>query len=520
MGRQKLPSKKKELFPRGPILTSLEKELARRDLAAYAAIIHPRFRLYRHTKVVFDFLQQVEDGKIDRLAIAQPPRHGKSLGACQLLPAHMLGQRPHLQVICITFGKTLTRRFGRYVRNALLNPKHQEIFPDCKLSNDMMAIDEFATTAQGFYTAVGRGGGIVGKGANLMILDDIIKSRSELRSEAVMDSIFDNFGAIYSRLERTHDGFDPAIVINAHRWGERDVTGYVLSEYKYDNWKYVSLPAICEKLGPGEERPSYEWRQPGEALWPEMFDRAYLDRQREREPLDWDTLYQQNVKSRGGREFQLKWLDETPRHRMMHHKELTRYIFVDPSGEARYKRSDYTAMWVIGLGVDKNIYILDLVRDRLGITERVNTLFKLWERWRPIRAVYYEQYSVQSDIRYLLEQMEQRNRRFSLVQVGGTKISKEDRIRMLIPWFENHRIIFPVTLNGTTDGQEVDLLRAFRHEYQSFPNGQHDDMLDALSRIEDPKVSLDWPLSNEELNRRALWEEWEDGDGKASWMSA
>jgi predicted phage terminase large subunit-like protein len=518
MGRVKRESP----YPRTPTLTALEKELARKDLAAYAALIHPKFHLYPHTKVVFDSLQQVEDGTVDRLAIAQPPRHGKSLGSSQLLPAHMIGQRPHLQCITITWGDSLTRRFGRYVRNCLRHPRHREIFPESALADDSMAVNEFATTANGAYSAVGRKGGIVGKGANLLVLDDLLKSRSEARSESVVQGIIDDMGAMYSRLEPTYDGFKPAVVVNAHRWAENDITGYLLEEHADDGWVYLPIPAIREALAPGEKLPPWEWRKPGneEALWPERFPTEVLRREQRRNELDFQTLYQQNVKGQGGREFKIKWLDDTPRYRRISKGELNVYIFVDPANALK-RRSDYTVILVIGLAPDGNIYVLDMIRDRLDLIERTKKLFEVWVKWRPIHTCYYEQISMQSDIQHIRERMEFLNRRFSLVAIGdGRRIAKEDRIRELLPLFEQHKIIFPIEMRGMSNGQEIDLYRAFRAEYEAFPGGAHDDMMDALSRIRDPKVWLTWPLTNEQYERKNLWDEWTQLDGGTTWVSA
>ena len=160
------------------------------------------------------------------------------------------------------------------------------------------------------------------------------------------------------------------------------------------------------------------------------------------------------------------------------------YILVDPASKKK-KHSDYTAMFVIGLGLDRNYYIIDMIRDRLNLTERMQVLFGLHEMYRPV-AVGYEEYGMQSDIEHLQYVMEQKNYRFPIFPLGGN-VGKEDRIRSLVPVFEQGRIYLPqMCIRTTHDKKTLDLTKVFiEEEYKTFPVGAHDDMLDALARILD-----------------------------------
>jgi predicted phage terminase large subunit-like protein len=173
-------------------------------------------------------------------------------------------------------------------------------------------------------------------------------------------------------------------------------------------------------------------------------------------------------------------------------REFTRYIVADPAN-AKKRSSDYTAMFVIGLGMDENYYVLDMIRDRLNLTERADALFHLHRKWKP-KLVGYERYGMMADIQHLQDRMQRDNYRFQIVELGGT-MAKVDRIRRLIPLFESGRIFFPETLYRTLyDGKTVELVQAFiEEEYKAFPVGLHDDMLDALSRILDEDMTVQWP---------------------------
>ena len=166
------------------------------------------------------------------------------------------------------------------------------------------------------------------------------------------------------------------------------------------------------------------------------------------------------------------------------------YILVDPASEKK-KNSDFTTMTVVGLGIDEKVYVVEWVRDRLNLTERANKLFELHRRHRPLE-VGYEQYGLQADIEHYEDRMRRENYRFEITKLGG-QIKKEDRIKRLVPDFEQHRIYIPQACQRNNyEGIWQNLTEIFvQEEFLFFPVGSHDDMLDSLSRIYD--VDLLWP---------------------------
>lgn len=169
-------------------------------------------------------------------------------------------------------------------------------------------------------------------------------------------------------------------------------------------------------------------------------------------------------------------------------------ILVDPASKKK-KDSDYTAMWCVGMGPDKKLYVHDMLRDRLNLTERASTLIAWHRKWQPV-AVGYEEYGAQADIEHIEYQMNEENYRFEITRVGGT-MAKPDRIRRLIPWFEQGRVYLPPKLAKTNyEGREVDLVQSFiNDEFVPFPVGTHDDMMDALARITEPNLPVKWPAA-------------------------
>ena len=171
-----------------------------------------------------------------------------------------------------------------------------------------------------------------------------------------------------------------------------------------------------------------------------------------------------------------------------------RYILVDPASGKR-KTNDYTSMWVVGLAPDGNYNVLDMVRDRLNLTQRGKLVMQLHRKWKPLQ-VRYERYGMMADIEYIRTLQDAENYRFEVTEVGG-QTSKPDRIKRLIPLFEQGKVYLPETLHKTNyEGTVEDLVSIFvQQEYKPFPVSLHDDMLDALARIAEPDLPTVWPKS-------------------------
>lgn len=172
------------------------------------------------------------------------------------------------------------------------------------------------------------------------------------------------------------------------------------------------------------------------------------------------------------------------------------YIIVDPANSKK-KTSDYTAIMVILAAPDGNIYVLDMIRDRLNLRERTDALFKLVHKYRPIR-VGYEKYGKDADIEHIEEKQDQLNYHFQIIALGG-KMAKNDRISKLVPDYEAGKIFLPrEMIKQNHEGKFEDLTQIFiKEEFLTFPTPQHDDMLDCLARYKDEDLGLVYPLPEE-----------------------
>lgn len=216
---------------------------------------------------------------------------------------------------------------------------------------------------------------------------------------------------------------------------------------------------------------------------------ALNDKRRDMGPYTFGCQMLLDPKANEVQGFQEAWLKFWPAN---HFENLNKIILCDPANEKK-KTNDYSVFMVIGLGHDQNYYVIDMVRDRLSLTERANVLFKLHREFRP-QFVGYEKYGKDSDIQHYESLMERDNYRFGITPLGG-RLGKEDRIRTLIPLFEQGRIYIPDRILRTNyERVTEDLVAAFiREEYLSFPVAPHDDMLDCLARITDPHCYAEFP---------------------------
>ena len=221
-----------------------------------------------------------------------------------------------------------------------------------------------------------------------------------------------------------------------------------------------------------------------------LSEELLLQKRRDQGPYTFSTQQLQDPVADKAMSFKEEWLafyQTTPDA-----SKWNKYLVVDPAS-AKKATSDYTVMAVIGLAPDNNYYLLDAIRDRLSLTQKAAKLFELHRKWNPL-SVGYEKYGVQADIEHVLYEMEQRNYRFPITELGG-QVAKEDRIKRLIPVFEQKRFYMPRVLPFVDyEGRMQDFVRSFiADEYTAFPVCVHDDILDCIARILDPALPTEFP---------------------------
>lgn len=193
--------------------------------------------------------------------------------------------------------------------------------------------------------------------------------------------------------------------------------------------------------------------------------------------------------------FRREWLQHSDIDYASAMRSLFRIIIVDPAGGKQRENNDYTTFWVLGYGADGIYRVLQVIRDRLRLTQRWQVLYELHVKWKP-NLVAYEEYGMQADIEHFQFCMQQKLYQFDIVPLGGN-MPKKLRIMRLVPYFENgwkegddagkSRIILPTICNWIDyEGRNLDMVKVFvEEEYTAFPVLSHDDMIDGLARLVD-----------------------------------
>lgn len=218
----------------------------------------------RHHELLIGHLQDVADGGCDRLMVQMPPGSAKSTYGSVLFPAYFLAAKPRGQVIAAAHTASLANHFGRRVRSAV---EENGGWLGVAISKDSKAASRFALDGEREYFAAGVRGPITGRRADLIVIDDPVKSWAEAESQTARDALFDWYrGELTARLKP-----GGRIVLIMTRWHEDDLAGRLLAAEA--GWRCLRLPALAEQ---GDELE----RAPGEALWPEWQGREDIERRR------------------------------------------------------------------------------------------------------------------------------------------------------------------------------------------------------------------------------------------------
>lgn len=254
--------------------------------------------------------------------------------------------------------------------------------------------------------------------------------------------------------------------------------------------RYHIFDTYAEIIKRGTVKPRIHLCQ-DEAGNPTLMSKENLEKvRRDMGPRVYACQMLQNPVAEGQAWFQSNWLCY---YTHIDRKMLNVYLIVDPA-HSKKDQADSTAIWVVGLGADKRYYLLDGVRDKLNLTERTNTVFRLVQKWNPI-CVGYERYGLQADIEHIKEAQDRLNYHFRIVELGGN-VPKPDRIGKLVPLFEQGLFWLPKEIIYTDyQGVRRNMVQEFIElEYLAYPVAQHDDMLDCLARIVHKVLNAVFPL--------------------------
>lgn len=411
-----------------------------------------------HHKLLIEKLEQVSTGDIDRLAVFMPPGAAKSTYGSVLYAPWHFSQHPNHCVIAASHTAELAEKWGRRVRN--LVSEHSLVL-GVGLSQDSQAAGRWETSASGEYFAAGVGGAIAGRRADLVVIDDPVRSREDADSELIRDKTWDWYKSdLYTRLKP-----GGRIVLIQTRWHEDDLAGRLLADMAAggDQWEVISLPALAEQNDP-------LGRAAGAPLWPEWEDDDALARKRRAVgPRDWSALYQQRPAPEDGDYFKAEWLK--PYEKPPARETLRVYGGSDYAVTAN--GGDYTVHVVVGLDPEGRMYLLDLWRGQESSDRWIESLCDLVQEWKPIGWAE-EQGQIRAGVGPFLERRLRERKAYVSREQFPTRGDKAVRAQSIRGRMALEGLYVPVNSAWYPD---------LRSELLSFPAGKHDDQVDALGLV-------------------------------------
>ena len=441
----------------GELRTRTTRKKAEAKFMDFVKEVWPTFIGGRHHARMAAAFERVANGEIKRLIINMPPRHTKSEFASYLLPAWFLGKFPHKKVIQTSHTAELAVGFGRKVRNLVDSEAYKRIFPAVELQTDSKAAGRWNTNFGGDYFAIGVGGAVTGKGADILVIDDP-HSEQEAAIGAYNPEIYDKVYEWYTSGPRQRLQPGGSIVIVMTRWSQRDLTAQVLKAAASrggEEWEVIEFPAIL---------PS------GTPLWPEFWSQSELEALREELPSSkWMAQYQQQPTSETNaivkREWWQWWEDERP--------PPCEFIIQswDTAHETK-KMNDYSACTTWGVWYDDeddgqaNLILLNAIRDRLEFPDLKRKAFEEWQMWEP-DAFMVEKKAAGAPLIQEFRAMGIPVQEYS----PGKGQDKITRLNSVADLFASGKVWAPTTRWAEELVDEV----------ASFPSGEHDDFVDSMT---------------------------------------
>jgi predicted phage terminase large subunit-like protein len=437
---------------------SLGREKAQDNFMDFVHQMWPGFINGAHHKVMAKKFQEIADGKCKRLIINMPPRHTKSEFASFMLPAWFLGKFPDKKIIQCSNTAELAVGFGRKVRNLVGSDVYHKIFPEVGLKADSKAAGRWDTNKGGTYFAIGVGGTVTGKGADLLIIDDP-HSEQEAAIASSNPEVYDKVYEWYSSGPRQRLQPGGAIVVVMTRWSLKDLTGRILKssiERDGDEWEVINFPAILPSDKP---------------LWPAFWPLTELLALKEELPVGkWNAQYQQSPTSEEGalvkRDWWQKWEgDRAPPCEFIIQSWDTAFT--------KNERSDYSACTTWGVFYkdedkkDPHIILLDAYKERLEFPELKEQALLMYREWEP-DACIVEAKAAGSPLIFELRRMGIPVSEFTPTR-GNDKIA---RLNSVTDLFASGKVWAP----GTRWADEV------IEQMASFPNSDHDDLVDSSTQ--------------------------------------
>jgi predicted phage terminase large subunit-like protein len=434
-----------------------DRELCQDKFIKFVERVWPTFISGAHHKRMAEAFERVANGTCKRLIINMPPRHTKSEFASYLLPAWFLGKFPHKKVIQTSHTAELAVGFGRKVRNLVDSEVYNNIFPNLALQADSKAAGRWNTSKGGDYFAIGVGGAVTGKGADVLIIDDP-HSEQEAAMAASNPDVYDKVFEWYTSGPRQRLQPGGAIVVVMTRWAQRDLTGQVLksaAQRTGEEWEVIEFPAIL---------PS------GRPLWPQFWSLEELTALREELPnAKWQAQYQQNPVGNESaivkRDWWKWWEKDDP--------PVCEYILQSwDTAFEKTQRADYSAGTTWGIfacdedNFAPNIILLNTYKKRVEFPDLKRDVMREYNEYEP-DSLIVEKKASGAPLIYDLRAM-------GIPVQEYTPSKGQDKIARL-------NSVSDIIASGKVWVPRTRWAEELVDEVAAFPSGEHDDLVDATT---------------------------------------
>jgi predicted phage terminase large subunit-like protein len=431
-------------------------EKARTDFLSFAKYVWPEAIFGAHHTKMADAFNRLADGTLKRLIVNMPPRHTKSEFSSYLLPAFIMGRKPKTKIIQATHTGELAVRFGRKVRNLMDTEEYKQVFSDVALRADSKAAGRWDTDHGGEYFAVGVGGAMTGRGADLLIIDDP-HSEQDALSELAMENAWDWYTS--GPRQRLQPG--GAIVIVMTRWNTKDLTAKLVkaqSSHKADRWEIIEFPAVL---------PS------GNPLWPGFWKlEELLAVKASLSPQKWQAQWQQQPTNDEGAILKRDWWQVWPSD------EAPPVEYIIQSYDTAYSKketADYSVITTWGVfypdqDSGPNIILLDVTRGRWDFPELKRIAKDQYDQWQPDNVL------IEAKATGITLQQELRRMGIPVTMYSpGGRRSGQDKV-------SRAHSVAPILESGMVWAPDTDWAEELVEECAAFPNGDNDDMVDSTTQ--------------------------------------
>jgi predicted phage terminase large subunit-like protein len=421
--------------------------------------VYPGYKVGEHHKRLAQIFEDIANGKKKRVIVNIAPRHGKSELISYLAPAWFLGKYPHKKIIMASHTADLAVNFGRRVRNLVGSEAYRDIFPEVELQADSKSASRWGTNYNGEYFAIGVGGALAGRGADLFIIDDPHSEQdAKLGRADVFKPAWEWFQS--GPIQRLMPG--GAIIVVMTRWSKLDLTGEIINQMVkqegVDEWEVVEFPAIIEDKDGNEK-----------SLWPEFWPLEEL--RAKKAALDvryWNAQYLQNPTSEEGALIKREWWQIWEKDRP---PECEFTIMSLDAAQEKNNRADYNALTVWGVFFNEetnnyNIILLNSIKERLEFPELKELALREYKDWEPDAFIVEKK----SNGAALYQEL----RRMGIPVGEFTPGKGQDKIARV-------NSVSDLFRSGIVWAPDKRWAREVMEECNDFPSGANDDLVDSTT---------------------------------------